>query len=51
MRKDYRTAKAWADEHPAVRMLILMTATGKTINWHTGTEAPEGRFVLLGIIE
>lgn len=50
MNRTYKTAKQWLEEHPAVRMLILMSATGKIVHWHTGTEEPKGKWCLLGEI-
>lgn len=49
--RTYKSAKSWREEHPAVRMIILMSPQGQTVNWHAGTPEPEGRYSLLGVIE
>lgn len=51
MLRKYKTPAQWLAEVPSARLYILMSPTGIIKNWHTGTEAPEGKWCLIGIID
>lgn len=51
MLREYKTPAQWLEEVPSARLYILMSPAGRMVNWHTGTEAPIGKWCLIGIID